>query len=240
MFERFTDSARRAVVLAQEESKALGHDRIGTEHLLLGLVHEEAGPGGVALASFGLTLADARAAVEAVVGVTEPASMTHIPFTPRAKHVLETSLRESLLLSHTYVDSGHLLLGLLAERSGVAAEVLYRVGIDLEEARRRALDAIVAAPAEVAPAPATITPQSVLAEANMKARRIAAQLNQARAAKDAALDAGDFAGATAMREREKALLAERARLVVSFGPDGQPTVGPRPDSRVPPPSDPPQ
>ncbi|ONH31483.1 hypothetical protein BL253_08865 [Pseudofrankia asymbiotica] len=208
---------------------------MGTEHLLLGLVHDEAGPGGVALASFGLTLPDARAAVQAIVGVTEPAPVAHIPFTPRAKHVLETSLRESLLLSHAHVDSGHLLLGLLAERSGVAAEVLYRVGIDLEEARRRALDAIAAAPADAAPAdaapaPTPIAPRSVVTQANARAHRIAVQLDQAKTAKDAALDAGDFATATAMREWEKSLLAERAQLAAA----------PKPGGRTPPPLDPPQ
>ncbi|OHV40712.1 Clp protease [Pseudofrankia sp. EUN1h] len=194
---------------------------MGAEHLLLGLVHEETGPGGVTLASFGLTLADARSAVAAAVGTGAPKAPSHIPFTPRAKHVLETSLRESLQLRHAHVDSGHLLLGLLSEQEGVAADILDHVGIDRAEGRRRALAAIDAA-GEIPPPPEAV-PQSrsAIDGANMRARNLAAELSQARAAKDAALDAGDFATATAMRQREKVLIAERDRMATDLRTDGR-------------------
>ena len=217
MFARFTASGRRVVVLAQEESLALGHDRIGTEHLLLGLFHEESGAGSVALRSFGPTLADARAAVEAVVGPVEPMVRPHIPFTPRAKSVLELALRESIALEQSWVGSGHVLLGLIAEGEGRGVEVLGRLGISAAEARARALTAIAAAP-EVSPAFAASLPnRRGVGRANARARRIAFELSDTRAAKDAAIDVGDLPGATAMRQREKELLAEYTQLVVDLG-----------------------
>jgi len=225
MFERFTDSARRAVVLAQEESRALRHGRIGTEHLLLGLIHEEVGPAGVTLASFGLTLAGARSAVTAIVGEVEPRISEHIPFTPRAKRVLEASLLASQRLQHSYVGSGHLLLGLLAVPEGVAGDVLAGAGIERAEAHRRAVDAIAAAP-ETPPVRQDTRPRPDLTQANARARSLFVQLDQARAGKDAALDAGDFARAKAYREREKAVLAERARLAANPEDAGPSAAGP--------------
>ena len=131
MFERFTDRARRTIVLAQEESAALGHDYIGTEHLLLGLVRQTDGVAGRALAASGVRIEPARAAVEGIVGRGEVTRPAHIPFTPRAKKVLELSLREALQLGHHDIGTGHLLLGLVHEGKGVGCQVLAALGVAL-------------------------------------------------------------------------------------------------------------
>ncbi len=124
MFERFTDRARAIVVLAQEEARDLRHNYIGTEHLLLGLLRENEGLGGKSLTSVGLDLETARAEVERRIGEGLEDPHGHIPFTPRAKKVLELALRQALKLSHNYVGTEHVLLGLVAEGEGVAAQVL--------------------------------------------------------------------------------------------------------------------
>ena len=139
MFERFTDRARRVVVLAQEEARHLNHNHIGTEHILLGLVHGKDAPGAIALARLGITLEGARAEVVEIVGrgAEEPAS--HIPFTPRAKKVLELSLREALQLGHNYIGTEHILLGLVREGEGVGAQVLVKLGTSLDQVRQQVL-----------------------------------------------------------------------------------------------------
>ena len=138
MFERFTDRARRAVVQAQEEARTLNHDFIGTEHLLLGLVGEGHGVAAKALESLGISMEAVRQRVEDIVppGQVEVRS-GHIPFTPRAKKVLELSLSEAKLLGHRYVGTEHILLGLLREGEGVAAQVLTALGADLGGTRER-------------------------------------------------------------------------------------------------------
>ncbi|WP_163553949.1 Clp protease N-terminal domain-containing protein [Candidatus Frankia alpina] len=222
MFERFTDSARRAIAHAQEESRALGHDRIGAEHLLLGLLHEDTGPAGAVLGSSGLTLADARSAVVAAGGASEHPPPEHIRFGARAKHVLERSVREAQLLSHTFAGSGHLLLGLLDENEGVTADILTRCGVGSEAGRRQILAAIAATQEAAPPEPLRQPGADIaIARANARAREIAVQLGQVRAEKDAAIDGGDFAAVTAAREREKALLAQRAQLIIDLQPGGQ-------------------
>jgi ATP-dependent Clp protease ATP-binding subunit ClpC len=129
MFERFTDPARRIVVLAQDEARALGHNHIGTEHILLGLIHEGDGVGLKALESLGINVWAVRERVEEVIGTGQPPP-GHIPFTPRAKKVLELSLVEAQHLGHHYISTGHVLLGLIRERDGVAARVLADFGAD--------------------------------------------------------------------------------------------------------------
>src|SRR6476660_7785304 len=124
MFERFTDRSRRVVVLAQEEARMLNHNYIGTEHLLLGLIHEGEGVAAKAIEALGISLAAVRSEVNEMVGRGERASAGHIPFTPRAKKVLELSLREALQLGHNYIGTEHILLGLIREGEGVAAQVL--------------------------------------------------------------------------------------------------------------------
>ena len=130
MFERFTDRARRVVVLAQEEARMLSHGYIGTEHLLLGLIHEGGGASGAALESLSITLDDARAQVVSIVPRGQEPLSGHIPFTPRAKEILELSLREALDLGHSSIGPEHILLGVVREGQGVANQVLATLGAD--------------------------------------------------------------------------------------------------------------
>lgn len=139
MFERFTDSARRVIVLAQEEAKLLNHNYIGTEHILLGLIHEGEGVAAKALESLGISQAQVREKVEESIGQGQQPTTGHIPFTPRAKKVLELSLREALQLGHSYIGTEHILLGLIREGEGVAAEVLVKLGADLNRVRQQVI-----------------------------------------------------------------------------------------------------
>ena len=139
MFERFTDRARRVVVLAQEEARMLNHNYIGTEHILLGLIHEGEGVAAKALESLGISLEAVRQQVEEIIGQGQHAPSGHIPFTPRAKKVLELSLREALQLGHNYIGTEHILLGLIREGEGVAAQVLVKLGADLNRVRQQVI-----------------------------------------------------------------------------------------------------
>src|SRR5207249_1532162 len=139
MFERFTDRARRVVVLAQEEARMLNHNYIGTEHVLLGLIHEGEGVAAKALESLGISLEAVRSQVEEIIGQGQAAPTGHIPFTPRAKKVLELSLREALQLGHNYIGTEHILLGLIREGEGVAAQVLQKLGADLNRVRQQVI-----------------------------------------------------------------------------------------------------
>src|SRR5829696_7554727 len=139
MFERFTDRARRVVVLAQEEARMLSHNYIGTEHILLGLIHEGEGVAAKALESLDISLEAVRAQVEEIIGQGQQAPSGHIPFTPRAKKVLELSLREALQLGHSYIGTEHILLGLIREGEGVAAQVLPKLGADLNRVRQQVI-----------------------------------------------------------------------------------------------------
>jgi hypothetical protein len=137
MFERFTDRARRVVVLAQEEARHLNHNYIGTEHILLGLIHEREGVAAKALESLGISLEAVRGEVVKIVGRGAEAPSGHIPFTPRAKKVLELSLREALALGHNYIGTEHILLGLIREGEGVAAQVLVKLGASFDRVRQQ-------------------------------------------------------------------------------------------------------
>ena len=139
MFERFTDRARRVVVLAQEEAKMLNHNYIGTEHILLGLIHEGEGVAAKALESLGISLDAVREQVQDIIGQGQQQPTGHIPFTPRAKKVLELSLREALQLGHNYIGTEHILLGLIREGEGVAAQVLVKLGADLNKVRQQVI-----------------------------------------------------------------------------------------------------
>ena len=139
MFERFTDRARRVVVLAQEEARMLNHNYIGTEHILLGLIHEGEGVAAKGLESLGISLEAVRSQVEEIIGQGQQAPSGHIPFTPRAKKVLELSLREALQLGHNYIGTEHILLGLIREGEGVAAQVLVKLGADLSRVRQQVI-----------------------------------------------------------------------------------------------------
>ncbi|AWB82635.1 NDP-hexose 4-ketoreductase [Corynebacterium yudongzhengii] len=139
MFERFTDRARRVIVLAQEEARMLNHNYIGTEHILLGLIHEGEGVAAKALESMGINLDDVRGEVEEIIGRGTQPHTGHIPFTPRAKKVLELALREGLQMGHKYIGTEFLLLGLIREGEGVAAQVLIKLGADLPRVRQQVI-----------------------------------------------------------------------------------------------------
>ena len=142
MFERFTDRARRVIVLAQEEARTLQHNYIGTEHLLLGLIREGDGVAAKALASKGVTLDDTRKQVEEMIGKGNATPNGHIPFTPHARQVLELSLREALQLGHSYIGTEHILLGLIHEGEGVGTQVLIKMDVNLGELRSATIDLI--------------------------------------------------------------------------------------------------
>jgi ATP-dependent Clp protease ATP-binding subunit ClpC len=168
MFERFTDRARRVVVLAQEEARMLNHNYIGTEHILLGLIHEGEGVAAKGLESLGISLEGVRAQVEEIIGQGQQAPSGHIPFTPRAKKVLELSLREALQLGHNYIGTEHILLGLIREGEGVAAQVLVKLGADLNRVRQQVIqllsgyqgkETVQAGPAEGVPSTSLVLDQ---------------------------------------------------------------------------------
>src|SRR6476660_1297997 len=139
MFERFTDRARRVLVLAQEEARLLNHNFIGTEHILLGLIHEGEGVAAKALESLGVSLEAVREKVEGTIGPAGSSTTGSPPVTPRANKVLELSLREALQLGHNYIGTEHMLLGLVREGEGVAAQVLVNLGADLSRVRQQVI-----------------------------------------------------------------------------------------------------
>jgi ATP-dependent Clp protease ATP-binding subunit ClpC len=139
VFQRFTERAREVVVLAQNEARALRHNYIGTEHILLGLLREREGLAARVLENFDITLEEVRAQVARIVGEGEDIATGQIPFTPRAKKVLEFSLKEALALQHNYIGTEHILLGLARENRGVAARILLDFGVDAENVRTEVL-----------------------------------------------------------------------------------------------------
>src|ERR1700722_20142665 len=152
MFQRFTDRARQVVVLAQGEARGLNHNWIGTEHLLLGVISEGNGVGARALEAMRISPVAARQEIESIIGRgQEPVGDGHIPFTPRAKKVLEQSLLESLQLGHDYIGTEHILLGLMRESDGVAAQVLVKLGADLNRVRQQVIQLLQGYQAPVAP-----------------------------------------------------------------------------------------
>jgi ATP-dependent Clp protease ATP-binding subunit ClpA len=216
MFERFTDRARRVVVLAQEEARLLNHNYIGTEHLLLGLIHEGEGVAATALESLSISLEAVRAQVEEIIGQGQQPPTGHIPFTPRAKKVLELSLREAKQLDHNYIGTEHILLGLVREGEGVAAQVLVKLGGDLPRVRQQVIQVLggsAAAGLEAGPRTRLvhITVPDELREAEE-------QLTQVRREKEAAIDAEDFERAAELRNQERQLrrrVAERERQLLT-------------------------
>ena len=163
MFERFTDGARRAVVLSQEEARLLTHNYIGTEHILLGLIHEHEGVAAKALESLDISLESLRGEVEEIIGQGGEEPRGHIPFTPRAKKVLELSFREALQLGHNYIGTEHILLGLLREGEGVAAQVLVKLGADLARMREQVAQ-LLAAHGDVSSSSLSHEPETIVGE----------------------------------------------------------------------------
>jgi len=234
MFERFTDRSRRVIVLAQEEARMLDHNYIGTEHILLGLIRESDGCAARALESLEISLGAVRQQVEEIIGRGQEAPSGPVPFTPRAKKVLALSLRESLQLGHNYIGTEHILLGLLREGDGVAAQVLVRLGADLNRVRQQVIqllhgysgqDVESAGSRPGGRAPADL-PDDALARFDALDRRLTAlerwvsmqpdledldqKIAQIRRDKEAAVDRQDFQAARALRDKEKQLLADRA------------------------------
>jgi hypothetical protein len=228
MLERFTDQARRVVVLAEEEARMLDHNWIGTEHLLLGLLREGDGIAARTLGSLGISLQPVRQQVEEIIGPVQQVPAEHIPFTPRSKKVLELSLRESLQLGHDRVGTGHLLLGLIREGDGVAAQVLVRLGADLNQVRQQVIEAV----RDLRPQSGRRPPREVVPvlwvhnRLDVFGARLAAveqrvgigpdtsdldeQIAQVRSEKESAADAPDDEQAAERRDREKELLASKA------------------------------
>jgi prophage maintenance system killer protein len=217
MFQRFTDRARRVVVLAQEEARLLRHDYVGTEHLLLGLLHESGGVAARALESLGINREAVRRQVEQIIGRGQQAPGSHIAFTPRAKKVLELSLREALALGHNHVGTEHILLGLLREGQGVAAQVLTGLGIDHAQVRERVLALLTG----------EYKQKDLYAQLATDLVEVSEQLTQVRQDKEAAFDAGNLEAAAALRDQEKQLLAGKLRLEdrLTAGVAGQAMLG---------------
>jgi hypothetical protein len=233
MFERFTDRARRVVVLAQEEARMLNHSYIGTEHLLLGLIHEGEGVAAKALQSLGISLEALRQHVQEITGRGQGQQQGHVPFTPRAKKVLELSLREAQQLGHDYIGTEHILLGLIREGEGVAARVLVKLGADLNRVRQQVIQLLQGyqgkEPASSGAAPGGLrrgrVPSDVPARVDALESRVSAierrlgsgpatgdldeQIAQVRRDKESAIDSQDFEQAGALRDRERQLLADK-------------------------------
>ena len=234
MFERFTDRARRVVVLAEEEARALDHNYIGTEHILLGLIHEGDGVAARSLESLGISLDAVRQQVEEIIGRGEQAPSGHIPFTPRAKKVLELSLREALQLGHGYIGTEHILLGLLREGDGVAAQVLVTLGADLNRVLGQVIlllhgyqsQDVGSAGSHLRERARAVLPDDALAWFDALDLRLTAlerwvsmqpdlegldqQIARVRREMEAAAARQDSQAATALRDKEKQLLADRA------------------------------
>jgi hypothetical protein len=212
MFQRFTDRARRVVVLAQEEARRLEHNYIGTEHILLGLIREGEGVAANALESLGISLDPVRQQVEEIIGRGQEAPQGHVPFTPRAKKVLELSLRESKHLGHDYIGTEHILLGLIREGDGVAAQVLVRLGADLNRVRQQVIQLLHGHPAEEPGPGAEVRPEMAEQRAGIgpDTSDLDEQITVARTEKEAAIEAQDFEQAASKRDRETQLLAAKA------------------------------
>ncbi len=218
MFERFTDRARRVVVLAQDEARMLDHGYIGTEHILLGLIHEGTGVAARALESLGVNLAAVRQQVEEIIGRGQQTPSGHIPFTPRAKKVLELSLREAQQLGQDYIGTEHILLGLIREGDGVAAQVLVKLGADLNRVRQQVIQLLHGYQGEE-PWPArrdAVEERLAALEQQVGIRPdtsdLDEQIAQVRREKESAIYVKDFEQAASLRSREKELLAAKTAL----------------------------
>jgi ATP-dependent Clp protease ATP-binding subunit ClpA len=235
MFERFTDRARRVVVLAQEEARMLDHNYIGTEHILLGLIHEGEGVAAKALEALAISLEAVRQQVEEIIGHGQEAPSGHIPFTPRAKKVLELSLREALQLGHNYIGTEHILLGLIREGEGVAAQVLVRLGADLNRVRQQVIrllhgyqgqePAAAGGPVRDLPGRGERRLSALQSRVSAFDSRLSAieqrvgtgadtsdldeRIDRLRGERDAAVSAEDYERAASLRDQERQLVAEK-------------------------------
>ncbi len=212
MFERFTERARQVVVLAQDEARRLRHNYIGTEHLLLGLLREEEGLAARVLESLDITVEEVRAQVARIVGQGDEIMTSQIPFTPRAKKVLELGMQEALALGHNYIGTEHLLLGLVRENEGVASRVLLDFDADADTIRNKVIRMLTGPRrAHIAPGPVTAveqyTPQSP-----PFAEEVLRELDRVRSEKEEAIENHDLERAAKLRDRERRLRASAKRF----------------------------
>jgi ATP-dependent Clp protease ATP-binding subunit ClpC len=234
MFERFTDRARRVVVLAQEEARMLIHDYVGTEHILLALIREGGGVAAQALESLGVTEEAARRQVEEIVERGQAGSQRgHLPFTPRARKILQLSLREAIALGHGYIGTEHILLGLVREGEGAATRVLNGLGVDPNRVRQQVIQLVSARRVQDQPAAGRAAGRgkrklmselrgrldSVDWRLSVLEQRVGTppdlaqldqEITQVRRDKENAIDAQDFENAAVLRDRESRLLSDKA------------------------------
>jgi ATP-dependent Clp protease ATP-binding subunit ClpC len=234
MFERFTDRARRVVVLAQEEARMLNHNYIGSEHLLLALIREGGGVAARALESLGITEEAARQQVEGIVGPRQQdPPRGHTPFTPRAKKILQLSMREAIALGHAYIGTEHILLGLIREGDGVAVRALNGLGVDSNRVRQQVIQLVSARRVQQEPGTGRATgrgKRKLLSELrgrfdslewrlSVLEQRVGTapdlgqldqEISQVRHDKESAIDAQDFENAAVLRDRERQLLDDKA------------------------------
>jgi ATP-dependent Clp protease ATP-binding subunit ClpC len=206
LFDRFTDRARRVIPLAQEEARLLRHNYIGTEHLLLGLLGEGEGVAAKTLEGLGISLQAVRVQVQEIIGQGQTTPTGHIPFTPRAKKALELSMREALQLGHHYIGTEHILLGLIRQREGVAAQVLASFGADHARLREQVLR-LLTGEGEQAGTGTRLVHMTVPPDLVDAAEQLAAVRRQ----KQAAIDERDLDRAAGLRDREQQLLADKLR-----------------------------
>jgi ATP-dependent Clp protease ATP-binding subunit ClpA len=192
VFERFTDRARRVIILAQEEARMLNHNYIGTEHVVLGLLHEGEGVAAKALVALGIDLDQVRKEIEEIIGKGQEAPTGHVPFTPRTKAALQLSLREALQLGHNYIGTEHILLGLIRQGDGVGAQVLMKLGAELTRVRQQVIQLISGYQGKQA------------AETDLDP-----EIAEVRRQKEAAIDAQAWKKAAQLRDKEKELMAKR-------------------------------
>jgi ATP-dependent Clp protease ATP-binding subunit ClpC len=234
MFERFTDRARRVVVLAQEEAKTLNHNYVGTEHILLALIREGGGVAAQALESLAITEEAARHQVEEIVGPGQPGSQKgHLPLTPRAKKILQLSLREAIALGHAYIGTEHILLGLVRVEEGVAKQVLNGLAVDPAMVRQKVIQLVSARRVHEEPGTGRAAgrgKRKLLSELrgrldslewrlSVLEQRVGTtpdmgqldqEITQVRRDKESAIDAQDFESAAVLRDREQHLLGDKA------------------------------
>jgi hypothetical protein len=212
VFERFTERARQVVVLAQDEARALKHNYIGTEHILLGLLREEEGLAARVLESLDVTVEEVRAQVARLVGQGDVVTTGQIPFTPRAKKVLELSLREALSLGHNYIGTEHILLGIVRENDGVAARVLLDFDADAEKIRNEVIR-MLSGPGRVYGGPVeSDVPEWYSPESPPLAAEVVAELEKVRSEKEAAIEAQQLERAVRLKERERTLARAAIQL----------------------------
>jgi ATP-dependent Clp protease ATP-binding subunit ClpC len=234
IFERFTDRARRVVVLAQEEARMLNHNYVGTEHILVALIREGGGVAAQALESLGITEETARQQVEEVVGPGQPGPQRgHLPFTPRAKKILQLSMREAIALGHAYIGTEHILLGLLRAEDGVAIRVLNGLGVDPNRVRQHVIQLVSARRVQEEPGTGRAAgwgKRKLLSELrgrldslewrlSVLEQRVGTspdlgqldqEITQVRRDKESAIDAQDFENAAVLRDREQQLLGDKS------------------------------